>query len=168
MSSQHQKLTCEESRRLREHVTAVVLNGQVTAEAAGLHPIDLYVLNLLDLDGPATAGGLADRTALTTGAVTKLVDRLVRADLVERTADPADRRRVVLRIAPKAATEALGEDASLFTPLATRMDELITSFTEDQRATLFAFFAHATDQLQQATSELQQTSRTRRNRSRHA
>ena len=162
MSSQHEQLTSEESRRLREYVTAMVLNGQVTADAAGLHPMDLYVLNLLDLDGQATAGELAERTALTTGAVTKLVDRLVRTGLVERTADPADRRRVVLRVADEPATEAFGEEASLFTPIATRMDELIGSFPEDQRAVLFEFFSRATDELQRATVELQQMSRTRR------
>lgn len=162
MSSQHTKLTPHEARLLREYVTAMVLNGQITAKAAGLHPIDLYVLNLLDLHGPASAGELAEHTALTTGAVTKLVDRLVRAGLVQRTAHPADRRRVVLRVVDETATEALGEQASLFTPFARHMDDLIASFTEDQRATLFDFFARATTELHQVTTELQQTSHSRR------
>lgn len=162
MSSQHQVLTQNESRLLREYVTAMVLNGQVTAEAAGLHPIDLYVLNLLDLDGQASAGALAERTALTTGAITKLVDRLVRAGLVERTPDPTDRRRVVLRVVDQTATEALGEEASLFLPFAARMDELIGSFSESQRAVLFEFFSRATDELQRVTAELQDLGRARR------
>lgn len=156
MSSQHHELTEEETRRLREYVTAIVLNGQVTAQAAGLHPVDLYVLNLLDLEGGATAGKLAERTALTTGAVTKLIDRLVRVGLVERTADPTDRRRVVLRVVAANAIRALGEQAALFAPLATRMDRLIGSYPEEQRAVLFDFFTHATDELQRVTAELQQ------------
>jgi hypothetical protein len=37
----HAALSETEARSLREFVTAVVLNGQVTAEAAGLHATDL-------------------------------------------------------------------------------------------------------------------------------
>jgi DNA-binding Lrp family transcriptional regulator len=43
-----------------------------------------------------TAGELAQRTGLSPGAVTGLVDRLESAGHVRRTRDPADRRRVVI------------------------------------------------------------------------
>ncbi|GAA1772339.1 MarR family winged helix-turn-helix transcriptional regulator [Streptomonospora arabica] len=154
------ELSEDESRRLRRFVTATLLNGQVTAEAAGLHPVDLYVLNLLDVDGSATAGELAKRTALTTGAVTKLVDRLNRVGLVERAEDPRDRRRVVLRIVGDATADALGGgSAPLFAPIAQRMDDLISSFTDEQRAVLAQFFDLATEQLQCATEEVQEARR---------
>lgn len=148
------KLTEAESRRLREFATAMVLNGQVTAETAGLHPIDLYALNLLDLDGQATAGELAQRTALTTGAVTKLIDRLANAGLVERTPDPADRRRVLLSVTGR-VTEAIGERAELFASVSHRMDALLTSFPSEQRAVLFEFFTRAAEELQRSTEEIQ-------------
>lgn len=166
MSSQHQELTEEEARQLREYVSAIVLNGQVTAQAAGLYPSDLYVLNLLEIDGQATAGELAERTALTTGAVTKLIDRLVRGGLVERIPDSTDRRRVILRVVEEGVRQTLGEQASLFAPLATRMDRLIGGFPEDQRAILLDFFCRATGEVQEATAELQQNSRARRGHSR--
>ena len=47
-----------------------------------------------------TAGELAERTGLTTGAVTGVVDRLEEAGFVRREDDPGDRRRVILRAVP--------------------------------------------------------------------
>lgn len=41
---------------------------------------------------------LADGIVCTTGAMTKLVDRLERASLVERAHDPVDRRRVLVQL----------------------------------------------------------------------
>ena len=43
---------------------------------------------------------LADKIVCTTGAMTKLVDRLERASLVERAHDPVDRRRVLVQLTP--------------------------------------------------------------------
>ncbi|MHA6805907.1 MarR family winged helix-turn-helix transcriptional regulator [Salinifilum ghardaiensis] len=158
----HGSLHEHEARALREFVTAVVLNGQVTAEAAGLYATDLYVLNLLDLDAAASPGELARRTALTNGAITKLLDRLERMDLVRREPDPADRRKVRLTVIDSGANEAIGSQADVFGPMSQRMDELIQSYPPEQRATIFDFFSHATSTLRTATSELQEN----RNRSR--
>lgn len=151
----HPELTEEETRRLREFVTAVVLNGQVTAEAAGLHAAELYVLNLLDLDAASTPGELAKRTALTTGAITKLLDRLERIGLVRREPDPTDRRKVRLRIVDAGADEALGSKADVFAPMSLRMDELISSYPAEARDTIFDFFARATVTLRTAMVDLQ-------------
>ncbi|WP_082683669.1 MULTISPECIES: MarR family transcriptional regulator [unclassified Mycobacterium] len=52
--------------------------------------------NLLDLEGPITSGELARRLRLTTGATTRVVDRLVKAGLARRQDDPADRRRALV------------------------------------------------------------------------
>lgn len=148
-------LTEVEATSLREFVTAVVLNGQVTAEAAGLRATDLYVLNLLDIDGESTPGELAKRTALTTGAITKLIDRLARIGLVSRTPDATDRRKIRLSIIDRGTDEALGSSADVFSPMARRMDELISSYPSESRATIFDFFAKATETLHGATAEMQ-------------
>lgn len=152
----HAALEEDEARVLREFVTALVLNGQVTAEAAGLYATDLYVLNLLDLHAASTPGELARRTALTTGAITKLVDRLERIGLVRREPDPSDRRKVRLSVVDSGADEAIGHQADVFGPMSQRMDELIKSYPPEQRATIFDFFARATGTLRTATAELQE------------
>ena len=51
---------------------------------------------LMQLHGPATPGWLAERTGLSTGAVTGVVDRLERAGYATRARDPRDRRRVIV------------------------------------------------------------------------
>lgn len=60
---------------------------------------DLHALNALE-HGPLSHGDLADRLGLTSGTVTTLVDRLVEAGYVERHADPNDRRRSEVALAP--------------------------------------------------------------------
>ncbi|MGK8520941.1 hypothetical protein ACRS6B_04990 [Nocardia asteroides] len=43
-----------------------------------VHVPDLRCLNLLRLGGPATAGERATRTGLTTGAITRMIARLLK------------------------------------------------------------------------------------------
>jgi DNA-binding MarR family transcriptional regulator len=49
----------------------------------------------------ATAGELAERLSLSTGAMTNRLDQLEEAGLIERTRDPADRRSVQVTITGK-------------------------------------------------------------------
>jgi len=72
------------------------LISHAIAERVGIHSTDMECLDVLLMSGPATAGQLAERTGLTTGAVTRLVDRLASRGLVRRREDPADRRRVIV------------------------------------------------------------------------
>jgi DNA-binding MarR family transcriptional regulator len=85
---------------VRRQVAWTVLHNQAIAERLGMSATDLHAINLLDIEGPITAGRLAELMSLTTGAVTGVLDRLERAGLVRREADPADRRRVVARLVP--------------------------------------------------------------------
>jgi DNA-binding MarR family transcriptional regulator len=66
------------------------------AERLGLSAVDHKALGIITRAGTVTAGDLAQRTGLSPGAVTGLVDRLERAGCVERARDPADRRRVII------------------------------------------------------------------------
>ena len=75
------------------------------AAQLGLHVTDLRCVNALE-DGPLTAGEIGARLALTSGSVTALIDRLVRAGFAERIADPGDRRRAAVALTPKFRAEA--------------------------------------------------------------
>jgi DNA-binding MarR family transcriptional regulator len=63
-------------------------------EDIGLTMSQLRVLIILNRERGMTAGNLADRLGVRPSTVTGIVDRLVKQDLVERQADPDDRRVV--------------------------------------------------------------------------
>jgi DNA-binding MarR family transcriptional regulator len=75
--------------------------GQTVAVRFGLSESDIETLEeLLDM-GATTAGKLSEITGLTSGAVTRVIDRLEQAGYVRRVADPADRRRVIVEVVPE-------------------------------------------------------------------
>ncbi len=72
---------------------------QAAASGLGLGQTDFDALLLLDEAGALSAGRMAEALALTTGAVTGLVDRLERSGWVERTKHPTDRRQILVELA---------------------------------------------------------------------
>jgi MarR family transcriptional regulator, organic hydroperoxide resistance regulator len=76
--------------------TEAALFHHHAAAANGLGITDSKTLSALTQEGPMTAGEIAKRLGLTTGAVTNVIDRLVRAGFVRRVADPKDRRKVIV------------------------------------------------------------------------
>jgi DNA-binding MarR family transcriptional regulator len=77
------------------------LFGQTVAIRFGLSESDIETLEALIEMGASTAGRLADITGLTSGAVTRVIDRLEQSGYVRRVPDPADRRRVIVEVVPE-------------------------------------------------------------------
>jgi DNA-binding MarR family transcriptional regulator len=75
--------------------------GQTVAIRFGLSESDVEALSVLLDTGAATAGRLSELMGLTSGAVTRVIDRLEQAGYVRRIPDPADRRRVVVELIPE-------------------------------------------------------------------
>jgi DNA-binding MarR family transcriptional regulator len=82
--------------------------GQTVAIRFGLSESDIEALEVLIDTGAATAGRLSELMGLTTGAVTRVIDRLEQAGYVRRVPDPTDRRKVIVEVVPEkvAAVEA--------------------------------------------------------------
>jgi DNA-binding MarR family transcriptional regulator len=74
---------------------------QAIADHLGMNRTDMRCIDLIDQAGGMTAGELARAAGLTSGAVTAVVDRLERAEMARRVADPSDRRRVRIEATPK-------------------------------------------------------------------
>jgi DNA-binding MarR family transcriptional regulator len=72
----------------RQGASAVRLSIAV-AHQLGMPLADLQCMGLL-ADGPSAPGDLAARLGLTSGAMTKVLDRLEQAGYVTRAADPSD------------------------------------------------------------------------------
>ena len=85
----------------RETSTLTVLRHARIAEKMGLSATDHKALDLVrQAEGALTAGRIAELTALSTGAVTGVIDRLEKAGFVRRVRDRQDRRKVLVEITP--------------------------------------------------------------------
>lgn len=96
-----------------------------------------------------TPGELGERTKLTTGPTTRLVDRLEKAGYVRRAADPHDRRKVIV--------EPVGRPADLdrvLDPARRRIGEILGGYTPEQLTVLFDYFARAAEAHREAADEL--------------
>ncbi|GHA01483.1 transcriptional regulator [Streptomyces subrutilus] len=87
----------------QRHYADYSLFNQALADHIGLHPTDLQCVGLLSLESePVSTGEIARLTGLTSGSATRLVDRMAKAGIVRRHADPHDRRRSLVSLSPEA------------------------------------------------------------------
>jgi DNA-binding MarR family transcriptional regulator len=109
------------SDEFRALSAATIMFHQAIADRLGMHITDHKCADILLRDGPVTAGALAARTGLTTGAITGVIDRLEKAGFARRVGDPHDRRRVVVEPSVEALERAAGP---LFASMAQAAEEL--------------------------------------------
>jgi DNA-binding MarR family transcriptional regulator len=126
------------------------LFSHAVAERVGVHATDIETMDLLNTLGTMTAGELSAHTGLSSGATTRLIDRLARKGYVRRTADEADRRRVLI----EPIYENLGELADLFQPMLEGMDEVFSSFSDEQLATIVEFAQRSNAHVARINAEL--------------
>jgi DNA-binding MarR family transcriptional regulator len=86
---------------IRESQTATDMLDHAIAEYAGLDRTAYRCLDILDREGPMTAGRLAERARLSPGAMTALLDRLEERGFARRRRDTEDRRRVLVEVTPE-------------------------------------------------------------------
>jgi DNA-binding MarR family transcriptional regulator len=134
--------------------TATVLFHAAIADRLGIGATDVKCYSILRQAGPITAGELAERTGLTTGAITGVLDRLERAELVRRLRDPNDRRRIVVEIVPNTIREQ--EIWALYEPMGRAITGLVGQYGAAERATILAFLLKACEVLEAETTRLRQ------------
>src|SRR4029453_12294788 len=109
--------------------------GQTVAIRFGLSESGIETLEqLIDMGAPP-AGKLSEITGLTSGAVTRVIDRLEQAGYVRRVPDPADRRRVIVEVVP----EKIASVQSTLDRVTTRGAEEIGRYTDAQLALISDF-----------------------------
>lgn len=123
---------------MRQMVAEIILFNQAIADRVGLNPTDLQCLGILLDAGAISAGRLATLANLTTGAITGVVDRLVRAGYVRRTADPADRRRVIVEPLTARAEQ---EIRPLYATMGEAMAVECAHYSNDELALIADFLA---------------------------
>ena len=119
----------------REHSTTTILFHAAIANHFGQNLTDWIGASIIQQKGALSAGQLAERMGLTTGAITGLVDRLEQAGLVTRQPDPHDRRRVMIMPQPN-WEEKLGP---FFSSILDLFDEVTASYSDDELALIIDF-----------------------------
>ena len=85
----------------RRMSTQTVFLHEAIARTAGLSATDTKCIDLILRGGGekgVTAGYLSEKSGLTTGAITHILDRLERGGFVQRVRDKEDRRKVFVRV----------------------------------------------------------------------
>ena len=132
-------LVAEVNAAFRALHTAVDVFIDAAADRYGINRNDQRCLELLDRQGPMTAGELAGAAGLSAAAVTKVVDRLTRAGYVRRTRPAKDRRQVVITTTP--TEQRLARE--VFGPLIGDGLRLLSELSEDELRTLLGVLRRA-------------------------
>jgi DNA-binding MarR family transcriptional regulator len=127
---------------------------EVFAAAQQMHRTDLHAL-LVIMDTQhngrsATPKVLTEALNLTSGAVTGVVDRLVRSGHVERETDNFDRRQVKL----VCREPAMGVARDFFEPIGARMAAVMQGYSLDELATVEKFLSDVAHALSEHISEI--------------
>ncbi|WP_020661537.1 MarR family winged helix-turn-helix transcriptional regulator [Amycolatopsis benzoatilytica] len=116
-------------------VNAISQLNRLVAERIGVAASDLDCLHALNRGGPATAAELVGQIGLTPGSVSRMIDRLDAAGCIKRTADPRDRRRVLI----EPTADGLARIAAYYDGLTARTRDDLTIFRLDELESLLRF-----------------------------
>ncbi len=149
-------------QRLQAELTQTISDGillqQAVADRLGLGLSDFKCLTALADTGHATAGDIATRTGLTTGAVTRMVDRLEHAGWVTRETDRDDRRRVIIRPVPARQAEI----GPLFKGMSTAWAHALADYPDEQITLILDLFARMRDVAREQAALIRQPDTTGR------
>jgi DNA-binding MarR family transcriptional regulator len=85
---------------IRKFIAGTIFFNTRAAEKVGLSLTDMQMIHVLQLYGPATPSRLGEWSGLSSGGVTVALDRLEKAGYIRREPNPADRRSLLVTLAP--------------------------------------------------------------------
>ena len=135
----------------RASSAATVMFHSTLAAIRGLSATEEKAIDLLQRDGPLSAGELAKRAGLAPASVTALIDRLEAKGYARRVPHPSDRRSVLVEIDDERVLAALGP---LFADWFASLDELFAGYSDDQLEVILDFLTEAARRQQAATAKL--------------
>lgn len=139
-------------RRLSQQYAYSALQMHETiGRKAGLSGTDHKYLGFLIQKGAMTAGELANLTGLTTGAVTGLIDRFEKKNLVKRQFAEGDRRKVI--IVPD-IDKIMALLAPLYADFRSASEQLLASFSAQEMQVIENYFVRAIELMNQETEKL--------------
>jgi DNA-binding MarR family transcriptional regulator len=124
---------------------------EAVARKAGLSGTDHKYLGFLMQKEQMTAGELSTLTGLTTGAVTGLIDRFEKKELVRRKFAEGDRRKVIIEPVNDNIMALL---VPLYKEFRSKSKELIDSFSDTEIKVIETYFLKAIEIMNETTSTL--------------
>jgi DNA-binding MarR family transcriptional regulator len=159
-SAKRSTLIAELDRENRRTGSIGSSHARAIADRAGINGTDFECLDILDWTGPITAGDLARRVGITSGAVTGVIDRLERGGWVRRVADPGDRRRVIVELVEPGPDspnpERYREMLEVFTPLQEEVSHLMDRYDDDQLELIIDYLRRANEAVEHSIDRLRQ------------
>lgn len=149
-------------REMPWYISSAVRYQIAVADQLRMPVSDVHAIGALLEFGPIGVRRLAELMGMTTGATTRLVDRLERHGYVFRDPDPHDRRRVVLRVAP----ERIAEIARYYEPMGQRWHEQIQGYSTEQLRFLLEVLRQGRRHAEAETAALRASGRAHGTRSR--
>lgn len=136
MAPQRSELVTRLQADVAETVADGIMLQQAIADRLGLSLSELRAVTVLMRKGTATAGELSEAAALTSGAATRMIDRLVGSGWVTRHADGADRRRVLVVL----NKERRGDVGELYSGMSSSWMNALADKSDDELATVLEIF----------------------------
>ncbi len=125
----------------REYGISTTLFRNAVGTKLGVNVTDMECLGLLFFKGIATPSELSQHTGLTSGATTAMLNRLEKAGLIERKANPNDRRGVLITV-NKDSMQSVGP---MFAGVRHGQDKLTSRYSTDELSTIKDFFERYTE-----------------------
>ena len=125
----------------QEFSFALIMFHQQVAETLGLNVTDYKVLGIITNEG-VTAGDIANKSGLSTGMVTTVVDRLEKKNFVYRDKHPNDRRKVIIK---RNIEKTNSEMSPIFQSFGVEMGKLFSSYNQSELKTILDYLKRSID-----------------------
>lgn len=132
MSTDHARGATQRLGRLMHQLRAVAGPSPEDLVDIDLPRHQLRALFIVAKHGPMSVSALADATHASLASTSSLADRLVKSGYLEREADPADRRKVLLSASPQGREVA----DRLMSRFNERFERLVEAMSPEARSAL--------------------------------
>lgn len=141
----------------RRGSTQTVFLHQAIAQGIGLNATDTKCVDLIltHPSGSVTAGQLSDMTGLTSGAITHILDRLEKRQIIERVRDTRDRRRVFVRVNPQSLEPVMPQ----YEAIGKAFTDLVDQYSDEELEFICDYMAKASALAQQQLAKISAANR---------
>lgn len=135
---------------LRKYACQAILMQEEVARSLGLNSSDMQCYNILSSYGPMSPGELAYQSGFTTGAVTKILDRLEAHGAIRRVPVQDRRGLLVELLSPPTSRVARRPDINFDA----YVQDLTARYTIEQLAIIDDFLEHGATAMQITTEKM--------------